>query len=78
MIFSSGIMLDALLSIALDRVVPVLQPKMGQVWGLFLGFDDGVKFLTDKLRNFRNAIEDAERREVKDEAVRNWLERLGL
>ncbi|RVW58900.1 putative disease resistance protein RGA3 [Vitis vinifera] len=43
---------------------------------LVLGVDSEIQSLTDTLRSVRDVLEDAERRQVKEKAVKGWLERL--
>ncbi|KAL6334727.1 hypothetical protein AAG906_021386 [Vitis piasezkii] len=73
---SSHNMADALVSIVLERLALVIQRQIQQELRLLVGAENDVQKLTNTLRNIRAVLLDAEKRQVKDEAVKIWLEDL--
>lgn len=73
---SSHNMADALVSIVLERLALVIQWQIQRELRLLVGAENDVQKLTNTLRNIRAVLLDAEKRQVKDEAVKIWLEDL--
>lgn len=73
---SSHSMADALVSIVLERLALVIQQQIQQELRLVVGAENEIQKLTNTLRNIRAVLVDAEKRQVKDEAVKIWLEDL--
>ncbi|RVW70984.1 putative disease resistance protein RGA3 [Vitis vinifera] len=69
-------MADALVSIVLERLALVIQWQIQRELRLLVGAENDVQKLTNTLRNIRAVLLDAEKRQVKDEAVKIWLEDL--
>ena len=69
-------MADKLLSIVLEKLASVVQQQVELEVSLVVDVEKEVQYLTNTLQTVRDVLEDAERREVKDRAVRNWLEKL--
>ncbi|KAL6334764.1 hypothetical protein AAG906_021423 [Vitis piasezkii] len=69
-------MADALVSIVLERLISVVEQQIHEQVSLVLGVESEIQSLTDTLRSVRDVLEDAERRQVKEKAVKGWLERL--
>ena len=77
---SSHNMADALVSIVLEWLALVIQRQIQQELRLLVGAENDVQKLTNTLRNIRAVLVDAEKRQVKDEAVKIWLrsQRIGI
>ena len=73
-------MADALVSIVLEWLALVIQRQIQQELRLLVGAENDVQKLTNTLRNIRAVLVDAEKRQVKDEAVKIWLrsQRIGI
>ncbi|KAJ9692898.1 hypothetical protein PVL29_011820 [Vitis rotundifolia] len=65
-------MADALLSIVLDRLASLFQQEVS----LVVGVETEIQSLTDTLQVVRAVVADAEKRQVKEERVKVWLQRL--
>ena len=73
---SSHSMADALVSIVLERLALVIQQQIQQELRLVVGAENDTQKPTNTLKNIRAVLVDAEKRQVKDEAVKIWLEDL--
>ncbi|KAJ9692913.1 hypothetical protein PVL29_011835 [Vitis rotundifolia] len=69
-------MADALLSIVLDRLASLIQQQIHQEVSLVVGVETEIQSLTDTLQVVRAVVADAEKRQVKEELVKVWLQRL--
>ncbi|KAJ9692907.1 hypothetical protein PVL29_011829 [Vitis rotundifolia] len=69
-------MADALLSIVLDRLASLIQQQIHQEVSLVVGVEREIRSLTDTLQIVRAVVADAEKRQMKEELVKVWLERL--
>ncbi|RVW92100.1 putative disease resistance protein RGA4 [Vitis vinifera] len=69
-------MADALVSIVLERLKSVAEQQIHEQVSLVLGVDSEIESLKSTLRSVRNVLEDAERRQVKEKSVQDWLESL--
>ncbi|KAJ9692900.1 hypothetical protein PVL29_011822 [Vitis rotundifolia] len=69
-------MADALLSIVLDRLASLIQQQIHQEVSLVVGVETEIQSLTDTLQVVRAVVVDAEKRQVKEELVKVWLQRL--
>ncbi|RVW23887.1 putative disease resistance protein RGA3 [Vitis vinifera] len=69
-------MADALLSIVLDRLASLIQQQIHQEVSLVVGVETEIQSLTDTLQVVRAVVADAEKRQVKEELVQVWLQRL--
>ena len=69
-------MADALLSIVLDRLASLTQQQIHQEVSLVVGVETEIQSLTDTLQVVRAVVADAEKRQVKEELVKVWLQRL--
>ncbi|XP_034695284.1 putative disease resistance protein RGA3 [Vitis riparia] len=65
-------MADALLSIVLERLASLIHQEVS----LVVGVDTEIQSLTDTLQVVRAVVADAEKRQVKEELVKVWLQRL--
>ncbi|XP_034695656.1 putative disease resistance protein RGA3 [Vitis riparia] len=69
-------MADALLSIVLDQLGSLIQQQIHQEVSLVVGVETEIQSLTDTLQVVRAVVADAEKRQVKEELVKVWLQRL--
>ena len=69
-------MAEGLVSTVLERLASVIQQQIQQEVRLVVGAEKDVQKLTNTLRNIRAVLVDAEKRQVKEEAVKIWLEDL--
>ncbi|XP_021904925.1 putative disease resistance protein RGA1 [Carica papaya] len=69
-------MADAIVSTVLEQLVSIGYNEAEQEIRLVVGVKDEVKKLTRNFKTIQDVLEDAEKRWVKEENVRNWLEEL--
>ena len=69
-------MADALLYIVLDRLGSLIQQQIHQEVSLVVGVETEIQSLTDALQIVRANVADAEKRQVKEELVKVWLQKL--
>ncbi|KAJ6748138.1 hypothetical protein OIU79_029295 [Salix purpurea] len=69
-------MAGALVSVLLDQITAVLSPQVQEELSLVGGVKKQVDKLKSNLINIQSVLEDAERKQVKDKAVRVWLDKL--
>ncbi|XP_034695657.1 putative disease resistance protein RGA3 [Vitis riparia] len=69
-------MADALLSIVLDRLGSLIQQQIHQEVSLVVGVETEIQSLTNTLQIVRAVVADAEKRQVKENLVKVWLQRL--
>ncbi|KAL6334555.1 hypothetical protein AAG906_018894 [Vitis piasezkii] len=69
-------MADALLSIVLDRLASLIQQQFHHEVCLVVGVKREIQSLTNTLQIVRAVVADAEKRQVNEEPVKVWLERL--
>ena len=72
----SGVMADVLLSALLPVVMEKVTDSVLQRFGVMWGIHDKLKKLERMLSAIHNTLEDAELRQVRDPAVKRWLEGL--
>ncbi|KAK4583746.1 hypothetical protein RGQ29_021747 [Quercus rubra] len=65
-------MAETVISVMLDKLIPVATEQISLVWG----FEELLKELRDSLTTIRAVLTDAERRQVGEERVKLWLLRL--
>ncbi|KAJ9692915.1 hypothetical protein PVL29_011837 [Vitis rotundifolia] len=70
------LMADALLSIVLDQLGSLIQQQIHQEVSLVVGVETEIQSLADTLQLVRVVVADAEKRQVKEELVKVWLQRL--
>ena len=73
---SLPIMADVLLSIVLEQLASVARQQIEQEVRLVVGVKKEVQYLTKVLQTIRAVVADAEKRQVTEERVKVWLERL--
>ena len=69
-------MVDAIVSPLLQQLISFAAQEVTQPVKLVTGVEQEVKKLTSHLQAIRAVIDDAEERQVKDKAVKLWLDRL--
>ena len=69
-------MADALLYIVLDRLGSLIQQQIHQEVSLVVGVERETQSLTNTLQIVRAVVADAEKRQVREELVKVWLQRL--
>ncbi|KAG5223396.1 disease resistance protein [Salix suchowensis] len=69
-------MVDALVSPILELLVKIGAQQVQEEVNLVVGVENEVDKLKSNLINIRSVLEDAERKQVKDKAVRVWLDNL--
>jgi hypothetical protein len=68
----AGLLASALVGIAKDK----LRSAIAEQASLLCNFGDGLEDMMDVLETISAALEDAERRSVKEKLVQLWLKRL--
>ncbi|KAJ4717932.1 Disease resistance protein [Melia azedarach] len=69
-------MAEALVSVVLDQLASILVEQVKAKVKLVVGVEEEVKKLTSNFRAIKSVLEDAENRQVKENAVRDWLDKL--
>ncbi|XP_057791379.1 putative disease resistance protein RGA4 [Salvia miltiorrhiza] len=69
-------MADAVISIVAERVAAIIEDQIRYQVNLVRGVEKEVLYLSDKLNTIRNVLDDAEKRGVSEQSVRNWLKKL--
>ncbi|XP_031263635.1 putative disease resistance protein RGA3 [Pistacia vera] len=69
-------MAEALVSFILEQLASIARQQIEQQWTLVVGVDDNVCKLTSNFQSIMAVLEDAESRQFKDRAVRDWLDKL--
>ncbi|KAH9689108.1 hypothetical protein KPL70_015359 [Citrus sinensis] len=69
-------MVDAILSPILEQLISMAVEEAKEQVRLVTGVEKEVEKLTSNFRSIRAVLNDAEKREVKEETVRLWLDRL--
>ncbi|KAJ4717956.1 NB-ARC domain-containing disease resistance protein [Melia azedarach] len=69
-------MADALVSAVTEQLVSIISQQAEDRIGLIVGADKEVEKLSSNFRAIQAVLEDAETRQVKEKAVRDWLEKL--
>ncbi|XP_042498599.1 putative disease resistance protein RGA4 [Macadamia integrifolia] len=64
--------IDAVLRVVLQNINSLLQQEFGLVWGV----DQEMRRLSDTLATIRDVLEDAEKKQFKDKAIKSWLKKL--
>ena len=69
-------MADVLVSKVLEMLISGIFSEADQEFKLVVGVEKEVKMLTDNLRSIQAVLIDAEKRQLKEETVKLWLQRL--
>ncbi|KAJ4717938.1 Disease resistance protein [Melia azedarach] len=69
-------MAEALVSLVMEQLTSILSEQTEAGVGLVMGIDREIQTLTDNFQAIRAVLEDAENRQVKENAVRDWLDKL--
>ncbi|KAL9335583.1 hypothetical protein Peur_072764 [Populus x canadensis] len=69
-------MADALLSPILEQLTTVVAQQVQEEVNLVEGVQKQVDKLKSNLLAIQSVLEDADRKQVKDKAVRDWLDKL--
>ncbi|XP_047960804.1 putative disease resistance protein RGA3 [Salvia hispanica] len=69
-------MADAIISEVVGRIATILEDKIRYEVNLVRGVKDELLYLSKKLKTIREVLDDAEKREVKDQSVKSWLKKL--
>ncbi|XP_047962121.1 putative disease resistance protein RGA1 [Salvia hispanica] len=69
-------MADAMISEVVGRIATMLDDKIRYEVNLVRGVKDELLYLFKKLKTIREVLDDAEKREVKDQSVKSWLKKL--
>uniref|UniRef100_A0A2N9IAI9 AAA+ ATPase domain-containing protein n=1 Tax=Fagus sylvatica TaxID=28930 RepID=A0A2N9IAI9_FAGSY len=69
-------MADALISVILDQFASIIAREAEQEIRLVVGVDEEVRKLEGNLRTVKAVLNDAEKRQATDEAVKLWLKKL--
>ena len=69
-------MADALISLLIDTLGSAAFEKIKEELRLLNGVEEEVESLKTTLRDIQAVLEDAEKRQLSDAAVRKWLEKL--
>ncbi|XP_055959666.1 putative disease resistance protein RGA3 [Mercurialis annua] len=65
-------MAEAFLQVVLDNLNSMIQKELGLLWGV----DKEMEKLSSILSTVQSVLEDAEEKQVRDQAIRNWLGKL--
>ncbi|XP_057771801.1 putative disease resistance protein RGA4 [Salvia miltiorrhiza] len=69
-------MADIIISIVANRVAAIIEDEIRYQVNLVRGVEEELLDLSEKLNTIKTVLEDAEKRGVKDESVKNWLKKL--
>lgn len=69
-------MAEALISAVLEQLGSFTREQLQHEWSLISGIGGKVEKLTSSLEAIRAVLVDAEKRQIEDDSVRNWLWRL--
>ncbi|XP_040370747.1 putative disease resistance protein RGA3 isoform X2 [Rosa chinensis] len=69
-------MADALISVLLEQLASVVYQHTNQAVKLVLNAEEDVKSFSSKLKDIQAVLEDAEKKQVADTGVENWLAKL--
>ncbi|XP_057793091.1 uncharacterized protein LOC131009694 [Salvia miltiorrhiza] len=69
-------MADAIISVVVERVAAIIEDQIRYEVNLVRGVEKELLDLSDKLETIKNVLDDAEKRGVTDQSVKNWLKRL--
>ncbi|CAA3001207.1 putative disease resistance protein RGA3 [Olea europaea var. sylvestris] len=69
-------MAEAIITVILTQLAEITREKIRQKVRLVVGVTKDIEKLTSVLESIRSVLVDAEKRKVKDESVKLWLERL--
>ncbi|KAL5822592.1 hypothetical protein ACOSQ4_020492 [Xanthoceras sorbifolium] len=69
-------MAEALLSVIMEQLASIIHQQTEGGIRLLLGVEGDVQKLNSNFQAIRAVLNDAERRQVKDETVRDWLDKL--
>ncbi|XVF78407.1 hypothetical protein PTKIN_Ptkin14bG0129800 [Pterospermum kingtungense] len=69
-------MAESLISVFLDQLFSITSQQATQQLKLVIGIDEEGDNLTSNLQAIKAVLEDAEEKQLKDKALKNWLEKL--
>ncbi|KAL8458719.1 hypothetical protein ACS0TY_036287 [Phlomoides rotata] len=69
-------MSDAIITVILTQVSTILEKQIRRELGLICGVEKNLKKLESEFGSIKAVLVDAEKRQVKEESVKIWLERL--
>ncbi|XVF78408.1 hypothetical protein PTKIN_Ptkin14bG0129900 [Pterospermum kingtungense] len=69
-------MAESLISIILEQLASITRQQASQALKLVAEVDEEVENLTSNLQAIQAVLQDAEERQLKDKAVKNWLDKL--
>ena len=69
-------MADALISLVIDTLGSAAFEKIKEELKLLNGVEEEIESLKTTLRDIQAVLDDAEKRQLSDSAVRNWLDKL--
>ncbi|XVE52861.1 hypothetical protein DITRI_Ditri02bG0158400 [Diplodiscus trichospermus] len=69
-------MAESLVAIVLDRLLSITGQQAAQAFKLVTGVEEEVHNLTSNLQAIKAVLEDAEKRQVNESAVKHWLDQL--
>ena len=69
---------DALVSKILEMMISGIFSEAEQKFKLVVGVKKDVKMLTDNLRSIQAVLADADKRQLKEETVKVWLQMLKI
>ncbi|KAL9156977.1 hypothetical protein ABFS82_09G116100 [Erythranthe guttata] len=69
-------MVDAIVSVVVERLAATLEEQVRKEINLVRGVENEIRSLSDDLKKVRNVLEDAEKKGYKDKSVKDWLTRL--
>lgn len=69
-------MADAIITVILTQLASIMEEQVRQQVRLVVGVKKDIEKLTSGLKSIRAVLVDAEKRQLKDESVKFWLEKL--
>lgn len=69
-------MAEALISVLLDRFTSIIHKRIEHEVKVVVGVDRQVENIRSNLKAIHALLEDAEKRQVKEASVRDWLDKL--
>ena len=67
---------EAIVSTVLEEITSIIAREIEQEVRLVVGFRKEVAALTTKFQNVKAVLADAEKRQLKDDGVRDWISKL--
>ncbi|KAH6771453.1 hypothetical protein C2S52_016256 [Perilla frutescens var. hirtella] len=69
-------MADAIVSVVAEQLVSIITAQIQNKIHLVRGVDKELLDLSDKMKNIRNVLDDADRKQFKEKTVKDWLWKL--